>query len=277
MAIRLFSSLVGVIIAVVVLSLSSTMLFNIAIAIVCVVLTEELLNAYDCLKYRFASTVCFAFAVVMPFMVQTGNVPMRYAFCLLCVLLLFLALLKNHETMSFSKLAYMLTTTMLSTLSLCCVIMLLRSNGSFGINYVILCLAGAWFGDSGAYFIGTKFGKHKLCPSISPKKTYEGAAGGIATVVFVFILYSLIVKFLDEFFDERVITIKYIPLVLTGICCGLLGIVGDLSASIIKRETGIKDFGKFMPGHGGLMDRFDSLLFVAPFMALTLTVVDVYL
>jgi hypothetical protein len=104
-------------VAIGVLLVSNTLVFNAAIAFICVVLTEELLNAKDCLRYKFASTVCLAFAVVMPFMVQTGNVAMRYAFCLLCVLLMFIALLKNHKDMSMDKLFYMITTTMLSTLS----------------------------------------------------------------------------------------------------------------------------------------------------------------
>jgi phosphatidate cytidylyltransferase len=71
-------------------------------------------------------------------------------------------------------------------------------------------------------------------------------------------------------------TVNYIPIIIIGFICGLLGIAGDLSASVIKREYGIKDFGKIMPGHGGLMDRFDSVLFVAPFMAQVLTAFDLY-
>jgi phosphatidate cytidylyltransferase len=212
----------------------------------------------------------------MPFMVQTGNVAMRYAFCLLCVLLLFIGLIKYHKDMSMNKLFYMITTTMLSTLSMCCVVMLLRSSAVHGVNYVVLCLAGAWLGDSGAYFIGSKFGKTKLCPNISPKKTVEGAIGGVITVALVFVVYSLCYKAFMAHFMDIDFNVHYITIAIIGLVCGVLGIIGDLSASIIKRETGIKDFGKIMPGHGGFMDRFDSVLFVAPFMALTLTAVELF-
>jgi phosphatidate cytidylyltransferase len=276
MLIRIISSIVGIAVAIGVLFVSDTLVFNAFIALICVILTEELLHANDCLKYRFASTVCFTFAVVMPFMVQTGNVAMRYAFCLLCVLLLFIALLKYHKEMPMNKLFYMITTTMLSTLSMCCLVMLLRSSSVHGVNYVVLCLAGAWLGDSGAYFIGSKFGKHKLCPNISPKKSVEGAIGGLVTVAVVFVVYSLCYKLFMLHFMNIEFKVHYFSIAIIGFICGVLGIIGDLSASVIKRETGIKDFGKIMPGHGGMMDRFDSVLFVAPFMALTLTAVEIF-
>jgi phosphatidate cytidylyltransferase len=165
---------------------------------------------------------------------------------------------------------------MLSTLSMCCLVMLLRSSSVHGVNYVVLCLAGAWLGDSGAYFVGSKFGKHKLCPNISPKKSVEGAIGGLITVAVVFVVYSLCYKLFMLHFMDIEFTVHYFSIAIIGLICGVLGIIGDLSASVIKRETGIKDFGKIMPGHGGMMDRFDSVLFVAPFMALTLTAVEIF-
>jgi phosphatidate cytidylyltransferase len=276
MLVRIITSLVGIIIGIGILLVSNTIVFNIAIAVICVVLTEELLRAADCLKYRIASTTCFAFSIVMPFTVGTINTAARYAFCLLCVLILFISLLKNHGSFPIEKLCYMVTTTVLSTLSMCCLVLLLRNGGIHGVNYVILCLLGAWLGDSGAYFIGTKFGKHKLCPSISSAKTIEGAVGGLLTVTASFILYSLAYHAVMKHFFNTDFNVNAIPLVIIGFICGILGIVGDLSASVIKREFGIKDFGKIMPGHGGLMDRFDSVLFVAPFMALILTSFDIF-
>ncbi|MDR0987213.1 MAG: phosphatidate cytidylyltransferase [Ruminococcus sp.] len=276
MLLRITTSLIGIAIGIAVLFVSDTIIFNIAIAAICVILTEELLHAADCLKYRLASTVCFAFSIVMPFSVGTENTAARYVFCLLCVLILFISLLKNHKTMAFEKLCYMLTTTMLSTLSMCCLVMLLRGGGIHGVNYVLLCLIGAWLGDSGAYFVGRKFGKHKLCPNISPKKTVEGAIGGLLTVTASFVIYSICYHAVMKHFFSTEFTVNFIPIIIIGFICGLLGIAGDLSASVIKREYGIKDFGKIMPGHGGLMDRFDSVLFVAPFMAQVLTAFDLY-
>ena len=137
----------------------------------------------------------------------------------------------------------------------------------------MLCLAGAWLGDSGAYFVGTfwKFWeKHKLCPEISPKKTWEGAVGGVLTVGLVFALYAFGYQIVQGYRGYN-FEVNYLYLVIMGFICGVLGIIGDLSASLIKRQYGIKDFGNIMPGHGGLMDRFDSVLFVAPFMMFVLS------
>jgi phosphatidate cytidylyltransferase len=276
MLIRIISSIIGIIIGITVLFLSDTLLFNAAIAAICIIMSYELLNAGGCLKYKFASGICFAFALLMPFAVETPNVILRYFFCLLCVLLLFIALLKRHETMGIETLAYMITTTMLATLSMCCLVLLLHLSEVHGVSYVLLCLLGAWLGDSGAYFVGSKFGKHKLCPKISPKKTVEGAIGGLVTVAASFIIYSYIYKaFMAHFYNTSVV-VHFGPMIAMGLACGVLGIIGDLSASVIKRQFDIKDFGKIMPGHGGIMDRFDSVLFVAPFMALVLTAFNIY-
>jgi len=129
----------------------------------------------------------------------------------------------------------------------------------------LLVFAGPLLGDTLAYFIGTFFGKHKLCPKISPKKTVEGSAagflGGLLAGLFVFLLQPLWKE------DYRLLT-----LLVTGFLCGGFGQAGDLWASMIKRWAGVKDYGKLFPGHGGVMDRLDSVLFCAPviFVALLL-------
>lgn len=114
--------------------------------------------------------------------------------------------------------------------------------------------------DTGAYFTGYFLGKHKLCPALSPKKTVEGAVGGVVTATVLSILYGLWIE-------------RYYPLEGANILllCGLTGFfgsflaqIGDLAASSIKRQTGIKDYGKLLPGHGGVLDRFDSVLLTAP-------------
>ena len=128
----------------------------------------------------------------------------------------------------------------------------------FGKFIVFAIFIGAFLTDTGAYFAGTFFGKHKLCPEISPKKTIEGAIGGIVTTVVAFVVYGFIGK---EFFGYN---LSIINAVITGLILSIISQIGDLSASVIKRELGIKDYGNIMPGHGGALDRFDSVLFVAP-------------
>ena len=136
--------------------------------------------------------------------------------------------------------------------------------GIFMVLFILFC---AWFGDSGAYFVGTFFGKHKLCPLVSPKKTVEGLIGGVVTVgivttILVLVYNSFILK------DTQ---LSYAVLIPLSMVTSLVGVVGDLSASVIKREYSVKDFGNIMPGHGGVLDRFDSVILVAPFLYVAMT------
>ncbi|WP_374284828.1 phosphatidate cytidylyltransferase [Lactococcus sp.] len=128
-----------------------------------------------------------------------------------------------------------------------------------GIAIVFLALLIVWSTDTGAYFIGKSFGKNKLIPSVSPNKTVEGSLGGIAcAVVVAIIMYFLYSKELPQ--------IGYLRLILFTVIFSVVGQIGDLVESSIKRHFGVKDSGKLLPGHGGILDRFDSLIFVFPVM-----------
>lgn len=115
------------------------------------------------------------------------------------------------------------------------------------------------------------WGKHKLCPEISPKKTVEGLAGGIVSNALFMMLAGYLISVLG-----KGLVVNYALLAVLGIVNAVLGTIGDLTASLMKRECGIKDFGKIMPGHGGALDRFDSMVFVAPFMAAVLSVFSIF-
>ncbi len=121
--------------------------------------------------------------------------------------------------------------------------------------WLLLALAGTWLADSGAYFVGRKFGVHKMTPSLSPKKSWEGLAGGVAFGVILDALLAVVFS--------QVLNI-YVPWwagAALGLIGALVGVLGDLSISMIKREVGAKDSGHIIPGHGGVLDRLDSLLF----------------
>ncbi len=122
------------------------------------------------------------------------------------------------------------------------------------IYYLLLILNFSSVCDIGAYFVGVSMGKTKLCPEISPKKTVEGALGGIVSSIIV----ALVITLCFGKFD------KILPVLLLTIPLCAAGIIGDLYASIIKRKTGIKDYGDLIPGHGGVLDRVDSILFISP-------------
>lgn len=126
----------------------------------------------------------------------------------------------------------------------------------FGIEYVIYALIVIWSTDTGAYFIGRKFGKHKLWPHISPNKTIEGFFGGIGIAVIFVCLFQWI----------QPIATSIPLLIIITIVASIVGQLGDLVESAVKRHYGVKDSGTLLPGHGGILDRFDSLLFVLPLL-----------
>ena len=121
--------------------------------------------------------------------------------------------------------------------------------GAWRMLFVAICV---WMTDTGAYFVGKSFGRHKIAPDLSPGKTVEGSIGGLATALLTGAVCGLFI---------------HLPLkdgLAIGLIAGTVGQIGDLFESALKREIGIKDFGAVMPGHGGALDRFDSILFVTP-------------
>lgn len=129
-----------------------------------------------------------------------------------------------------------------------------------GIFIVWLVFISSWGNDTFAYFTGVLFGKHKMTPKLSPKKSVEGAIGGIVGATALGMIYGGIVgRRLSEFSVNPVLTFGAASFI--GAC---LSIIGDLAASAVKRNYNIKDYGKLIPGHGGIMDRFDSVIFTAP-------------
>ena len=136
-------------------------------------------------------------------------------------------------------------------------------NGKYLIWFILIA---AWGTDTCAYFVGSKFGKHKFT-KISPKKSIEGCIGGTLGAILITLLYAFAINKLAN------IQISYIYIALIGFILSVLSQIGDLSASSIKRTMGIKDFGNLIPGHGGMLDRIDSIIFIAPFAYFLLTII----
>ncbi len=148
------------------------------------------------------------------------------------------------------------------------IICLINDVRESSILYAWLPFIFAFASDTGAYFVGSKFGKHKLTPVLSPKKSVEGAVGGIVTTAVLSAVYALLcVKFFDM--PKSAVSL----LALMGAVGSVFGQLGDLAASSVKRYVGIKDYGNIMPGHGGVMDRFDSVLFTLPFVYVCILVI----
>lgn len=129
-----------------------------------------------------------------------------------------------------------------------------------GKELIWLAFIAAFGCDTGAYFAGVTFGKHKLIPDLSPKKTVEGSIGGIIFATLVSVIYGKILENFIVFDNVNIILLCG----LTGFVGSFLAQIGDLSASAMKRLSGVKDFGKLIPGHGGFLDRFDSVIMTAP-------------
>lgn len=151
---------------------------------------------------------------------------------------------------------------------LLCAVVRIR-NMEFGAAYVLMPFALAFLSDSGAYFAGVYLGKHKLAPTISPKKTVEGLFGGIAGAILGMMIFGLV---LSLGFGLRV---NYLIAILYGILGSLASVLGDLTFSVIKRQAGIKDYGNLIPGHGGILDRFDSMTIVAPLTEVMLVLLPI--
>lgn len=141
-------------------------------------------------------------------------------------------------------------------------------NMEAGTALIFIPLLGAWMPDTFAYFSGMLFGKHKLIPKISPNKTIEGAVGGVIGCVLMFFVYGFIVKSLGY-------SVAFLPLFILSVIASVVSQFGDLSASLLKRQFGVKDFGNLIPGHGGMLDRIDSLIFIAPLCYYFLSVMPI--
>ena len=244
---------------------------EIAVALLCLFATYEVLGATRLVHNRLELLLCLLVSVglavghfsVLPRDLQ--DVVQGLIFVLLVGS--FAVELKFHDSMNVSQVSWgffgalIVPYLMLSLLRIFQMDFLPIGDTDLQIGQfiVLLPLLAAWGADTCALFAGMFFGKHKLAPVVSPKKTVEGAVGGVVGGAVLVLLAALLMNtFLD--LDMPI----WAALVLGGVGA-VLGEIGDLSFSIIKRQTGIKDYGHIFPGHGGVLDRFDSVLFVAPF------------
>lgn len=200
-----------------------------------------------------------------------GAVP-GVVYLIALVLVLFLAMLKGYAYTTFEDVAVSVFAGALVPFGFSVFIRLrdMFQIEQFGIYLIFYGLICALATDSGAQLAGMAFGRHKMSPNISPKKTVEGAIGGLIFSLILnavaIILYNRLADFKMDEFAVTVLLAACLPV-------SFLGMMGDLSASVLKRNFGVKDFGKIFPGHGGVMDRFDSSMFTLPVTyALALTV-----
>jgi len=263
---RIITGLLGVVVLAIVLLLGEIAVAVAAFAVI-IMAISELMNSVEIKKERTLFVINLIFTILL-YGIMLYKPQYTYVTLYLYVIALLSSMVFTNGRIKFSLVALSFS-SMVYVLFLLIHIPLI-SKLRFGIFYVILILLGAIATDTFAYFTGVTIGKHKLCPVMSPKKTIEGAIGGIIGAIVVFVIYGII---LNKFAG---INVNYLLMFVLAVLCALISEVGDLVASVIKRQFGIKDFGNLLPGHGGIMDRVDSISFVSPFVFYFITSFPVF-
>ena len=240
---------------------SNTWVFPLAIAIISAFCMYELAHCMEMHKNIVITAPLYIFAVVFPFLqrLKIFENDVYVAQIAVMAIIFYVAYLFGCVIFSRGKITY----PDICTLGFSSIYILFSLNMIIYIRdysgYIaFLILIGSWVTDTMAYFTGRLFGKHKLCPDISPKKTVEGSIGGTLGGAIAFVLFGLIVKAIDANCAPN-----YIYLAVSGIIIALISQLGDLIMSAMKRHYNIKDFGNILPGHGGMLDRMDSVLSVS--------------
>jgi len=226
---------------------------------VCIVLAVML---YEFYKSQSSCALCsvtgYISAVIVIFSILSGWG--IYIGTLIALSLYLIIMLILHGKVNFKDVFACGMGTLFITLFMSTLIMIRKEYNIFGTLIVFVC---AWTSDTGAYFFGRFLGKHKLIPHVSPKKTIEGAVGGVVVSSLCCALYLFIVNRINMISADNA---GYIGIMVLGAVAAVFSQLGDLIASAIKRDCQVKDFGNILPGHGGALDRFDSVLFLSPFV-----------
>ncbi len=238
----------------------------------CVIALYELLHETKLVKNKILTAGCFIYSVVTMLIYANviNGIPNIYIKILLALFLLIVSL-ATHSKTTPQETAVSYAFTVFLTFAFSGLLMLINYHDGHGLLYLILACCFAWGCDTGAYFVGVFLGKHKLVPVISPKKTVEGAIGGIVICTVLSVVIGLIYNV-----NSSVYMLNIVKLAVITPFFAVFGMIGDLLASYIKRSCGIKDYGKIMPGHGGVLDRFDSLLFIAPLFCVLLGIMPLF-
>lgn len=202
-------------------------------------------------------TFCGAILFTLSFLIETEKIHelSYYIISPLLTLIFFIKLYKKKDNKPFMNIAYTFLGIIYVALPFALIVVLAFVNGNYSWQIVLGCLFLLWASDTGAYFAGTKFGKTKLFERVSPKKSWEGLAGGF--------LAAMVVAYLLSINYSDITSWKWFVI---GAIIVIAGTFGDLVESLFKRSIQIKDSGSIIPGHGGFLDRFDGLLLSVPFI-----------
>ena len=273
---RILTGLVIAVLGIPILIFSNLVFYPIVISLLSAIALFELYRVLDLHKKLVLTIPTYLVALVFPILtyflvpdtVEHLTVLLWevlavffYLFYALCVAVL------SRQTISTDEVSRAFFSTAFISVSFTSLTLLrYMPNGEY---YIALVFIAAWATDIFAYFIGSFLGKHKLAPVVSPKKSVEGAIGGTLGCVLCFLAYGLILNLC--FGVEQ---IHYLRLAIMGLALSIIAQIGDLSCSLIKRERGVKDYGKIFPGHGGVLDRFDSIVAVSTLLVVLCTLLS---
>lgn len=260
---RVISGAVGIAIFIAIIYFMPPIFAVIAYSLICALAAYEFLGATKFVNRGPILVACVLAALAVPSITiySAGFNILTLVYVLTIVIFIMAIFNPDKITVDQIAKAYLGAIIIPFLLSSVIRIFVLAQSGSI---YVLMPFVAAWCSDSGALLGGIMFGKHKLAPLISPKKTVEGAVGGIVGGVVGMLVFGAVA---NGFFS---LGANYGLLAIAGVAGSVVGQLGDLSFSFIKRGAGIKDFGKIMPGHGGVLDRFDSVIFTAPLFEILL-------
>ena len=255
---RIITAAVAIVVFFAVLFLGewNSIVLTIAISLVNTIMCGEYLSAKKLNKDMKIMIPCLLFSLLIPAFSYT---PYRYIPYFLFTLVLTVIAVAFHEKTKIDDVIFAFAGVILLSVSMSAFVIRSCSTNQYLSFWVVLTVGIPWISDTVAYFVGSAIGKHKLCPVISPKKTIEGAVAGVIGGTLAPLLFGLVFMWI---YGDAKINFAILPVI--GLLNSVISIFGDLLFSVIKRHCGIKDFGSIMPGHGGLLDRFDSVILCTP-------------
>ena len=275
---RTITSAVLIALFIPVLIYSDTYALPLLFSLVGTVILFEVFRCTGDIKYNFALIPVYITALILPpairYMIINYTVEKCVVLCffialLLCLYLFALTLFKiKNFTYENAARIFLFTFYIVNGLGAIVIARMLPPYGAF--DYLLIFF-GAWITDTFCYFGGFCFGKHKLAPVISPKKTVEGAVSGVIFCTLFFIFYGVVIQ------SASPVRSNLVLLSVCGFICGIFAQVGDLIFSAVKRRYATKDFGNILPGHGGMADRFDSVLGIAPILLIISYFLDFFI
>ena len=255
-----------------VLLLSKTVVLPIAASIVVLISLFEMFNCIGMKSKLLMTLPAYAIGIAVPICAKFMHYEKNIVSMIFAVVMLYLIYLLAISVLAYKKYtvndAAMVFVTSIYIIGGISSIVFLREMSES--NIYLLVFVGAWMTDIFAYFTGRLFGKHKLCEPISPKKTIEGSIGGIFFCALSFVIFALINNGIGQSAGY------YVTYALVGVVASVVSQIGDLTMSLIKRQYKIKDFGKIFPGHGGMLDRFDSVIAVALTLFIILSALEAF-